>query len=77
MNVGGIEKALVEMLKIIPYELYEVDLLLEEPEGVYMSEIPEQVHMVYNPTIANCLYKSRKKQIADYEKLMKNIEQRM
>lgn len=68
MNVGGIEKALIEMLKIIPYELYEVDLLLEEPEGIYMSEIPAQVNMVYNPTIANCLYKSRKKQIAELAK---------
>lgn len=65
MNVGGIEKALVEMLKIMPYDLYEVDLLLEEPEGVYMSEIPKEVNMVYNPTIANCLYKSRKKQIKE------------
>ena len=65
MNVGGIEKALAEMLKIIPYDIYEVDLLLEEPEGIYMSEIPPQVNMVYNPTIANCLYKSRKKQILE------------
>ena len=65
MNVGGIEKALAEMLKIIPYDIYEVDLLLEEPEGIYMSEIPPKVNMVYNPTIANCLYKSRKKQILE------------
>lgn len=65
MNVGGIEKALAEMLKIIPYDVYDVDLLLEEPEGIYMSEIPKEVNMVYNPTIANCLYKSRKKQIME------------
>lgn len=63
LNVGGIEKALVEMLKIIPYDKYSVDLVLEEPEGVYLEEVPKEVNIIENPTIADCLYKSRKLQI--------------
>ena len=66
LNVGGIEKALVEMLKIIPYDKYSVDLLLEEPEGVYLKEVPNEVHIVENPTIAACLYRSRKQQVKEY-----------
>lgn len=66
LNVGGIEKALVEMLKIIPYDKHNVDLLLEEPEGVYLNDLPKEVKIIRNNTIANCLYKSRELQVKEY-----------
>ena len=46
MNVGGVEKALLDILKHIDYEKYEVDLLLFEEIGDYSSEIPSQVNIV-------------------------------
>lgn len=45
LNTGGVEKSLVDILKHLDYEKYEVDLLLLEELGDYASEIPEQVHV--------------------------------
>ena len=63
MNVGGIEKALIEMLKIIPYEKYDVTLLLEQCEGVYLKDIPKEVQVITDDNIRYCLYSSRKQQL--------------
>lgn len=45
LNTGGVEKSLLDILKHLDYEKYEVDLLLLEELGDYASEIPEQVHV--------------------------------
>lgn len=42
---GGVEKSLLDILKHLDYEKFEVDLLLLEELGDYASEIPEQVHV--------------------------------
>ena len=38
---GGVEKSLLDILKHLDYEKFEVDLLLLEELGDYASEIPE------------------------------------
>ena len=43
LNVGGIEKALVNLLNNIDYDKYNVHLLLERKTGVWLSAIPKQV----------------------------------
>lgn len=49
MNVGGVEKSLVDLLKSIDYKEHEVDLLLFEGFGDYMSQIPVEVNIIsYN-----------------------------
>lgn len=45
LNTGGVEKSLVDILKHLDYEKYEVDLLLLEELGDYAAEIPAQVHI--------------------------------
>lgn len=45
VNTGGVEKSLLDILKHLDYEKFEVDLLLLEELGDYASEIPEQVHV--------------------------------
>lgn len=45
LNTGGVEKSLLDILKHLDYENFEVDLLLLEELGDYASEIPEQVHV--------------------------------
>ena len=45
LNTGGVEKSLLDILKHLDYEKFEVDLLLLEELGDYASEIPEQVHV--------------------------------
>lgn len=45
LNVGGVEKSLIDILKHLNYEKYEVDLLLLEETGDYENEIPGSVNV--------------------------------
>ena len=45
LNVGGVEKSLVDLLKAIDYDKYEVDLVLFEELGDYIDEIPKNVNI--------------------------------
>jgi glycosyltransferase involved in cell wall biosynthesis len=58
MNVGGVEKSLLDILRHLDYGKCDVDLLLLEDLGDYIQEVPPQVHVVfkdltntYGPTI--------------------------
>lgn len=46
LNVGGVEKALVDLLRWIDYDSYDVDLLLLEGEGDYRPQVPGQVRVI-------------------------------
>lgn len=66
LNTGGVERSLVDVLKHIDYDRYDVDLLLFEGEGEYRSEIPREVHVyayditpIYGPLLQT-LWKSIK-----------------
>lgn len=48
--IGGVEKALVDLLSSIDYERYDVDLLLLEGEGEYREYVPEQVRILQSDT---------------------------
>lgn len=45
MCFGGIERALINLLKNIDYSKYEVSLILQKKEGDFLSEIPSQVNV--------------------------------
>lgn len=47
LNVGGVEKSLVDLLKAIDYDKYEVDLVLFEELGDYIDEIPKSVNIKF------------------------------
>ncbi len=47
LHVGGVEKALVDLLSWIDYDRYDVDLLLLEGEGEYRNLLPEKVHVLH------------------------------
>lgn len=47
MNVGGTEKAFLNLLEEIPQDEYDVTLLLLENKGGFMSYIPEWVHVEF------------------------------
>lgn len=47
LNGGGAEKALIELLKLIDYTKYKVDLFLEFRSGPYISEVPKQVNVMH------------------------------
>lgn len=46
MNVGGVEKSLLSLLNTMDREKYEVDLLLLESCGGFMTEIPKWVNVI-------------------------------
>lgn len=45
MNTGGVEKSLLDVLKHLDYDKFEVELLLLEEMGDYTPELPKQVHV--------------------------------
>lgn len=44
--VGGVERSLVNLLRSLDFDEYEVTLLLLEGEGDYIKEVPETVRIV-------------------------------
>ncbi len=52
LNVGGVERSLVDTLKHLDYKKHNVDLLLLEDLGDYISEIPKQVNIILKDTRA-------------------------
>ena len=46
MEIGGIEKSLIGILKNIDYEKYDVDLLLLKTNGAYINDIPNTVNII-------------------------------
>ncbi len=46
MVIGGIEKALINLLKNLDPEKYEVDLLFQERGGEFFSKLPEWVNIL-------------------------------
>lgn len=47
MCVGGVERVLLELLKSLDYDRYEVTLYLRSSEGELLSEVDERVHIRY------------------------------
>lgn len=54
LNVGGAEKALVSLLQVMDYDRYNVDLLLFRREGLFLKQVPSQVHIL--PELENYKY---------------------
>lgn len=46
MEIGGIEKALIGLLKRIDYNKYNVDLMLLKTNGILMKDIPKNVNII-------------------------------
>lgn len=46
MEIGGIERSLINMLEAFDYELYNVDLLVFEHRGDFMKLIPDHVNLI-------------------------------
>ena len=49
LDIGGIETALINILKNFDYDKYEVTLFLEKNEGIFLNDIPKCVKIInYN-----------------------------
>ncbi|MBQ9071776.1 MAG: O-antigen ligase family protein [Bacilli bacterium] len=53
LRIGGIEKALITLLKNIDYNKYDVDLMLETKSGELLNEVPVCVNIIEYNTSCN------------------------
>lgn len=51
MNIGGAEKSLVNLLNLLDYGVYDVDLLLFQRRGDFLPQIPKKVNVISVPEI--------------------------
>ncbi|MFE4764107.1 glycosyltransferase [Bacillus mycoides] len=47
MNIGGTEKALLNMVAEIPKDKYDITILMLEEKGEFLEFIPDEVHVEY------------------------------
>ena len=47
LNIGGIERSLINMLNIVDYSKYEIDLYLFEKDNIYIKDINKNVNIHY------------------------------
>ncbi|WP_088079137.1 glycosyltransferase [Bacillus mycoides] len=47
MNIGGTEKALLNMVAEIPKDKYDITILMLEEKGEFLEFIPEEIHVEY------------------------------
>jgi glycosyltransferase involved in cell wall biosynthesis len=47
LNVGGVENSLLNVLKSMDYNDYDIDLILFEQLGDYANEVPKEVNIFY------------------------------
>ena len=58
LNIGGIQKALLNLLNIIDYQKFEIDLYLIEKNNILLNELNNNVNVCYfkkNPRFYNFL----------------------
>lgn len=63
MNIGGAEKSLVELSKIINYEKYSVELLLLEGKGVLLEDLDHRMKVIYADSICQSVLKGVSKSV--------------
>lgn len=56
LGFGGAERSLVNLLNELPREKYEVDLLLFQRKGSFLTQLPDWVKVLETPKELNCLY---------------------
>ncbi len=57
---GGAERSLVNLLQLLDYDRYNVDLLLFQTEGMFLKQVPEKVNIISNCDKLHTLYENKK-----------------
>ncbi|MBP3962399.1 glycosyltransferase [Paenibacillus lignilyticus] len=58
LTTGGAEKSLVNLLNLFDYTKYKVELLLFKHEGVFIKQVPNEVHILSIPNTLKYAFKS-------------------
>ena len=56
MGYGGAERALVNLLEVLPRNKYQVDLLCFQRKGDFLAQLPEWVNVLETPAELKALY---------------------
>lgn len=56
LKVGGAEKSLVNLLNLIDYTKYDVDLMLFQKQGAFLEQLPKEVTLLEMKPNAKALY---------------------
>ena len=60
LDIGGIEKALVTLVNYLCQKDYEITIVLEKKQGVFLKEINPQINIIeYNPSEAKNVLKRK------------------
>lgn len=73
LNNGGAERSLVNLLTEIDSNKYEIDLLLFTREGMFLSQVPQNVNIIEGPKVLENLYTQNKKNVTVKLRLYKYI----
>lgn len=57
---GGAERSLVNLLQLLDYDRYNVDLLLFQNEGMFLKQVPKEVNIISNCNKLYTLYDNNK-----------------
>lgn len=63
-HIGGVEKTLIEWIKTISPERFEIHLYLINLEGELIEEIPDYVKFIQIPDLSNILNGSFRRRIS-------------
>lgn len=56
LNSGGAERSLVNLLQLINYDMYSVDLIAFKERGPLLNEIPDKVNIIHDVDVLHYLY---------------------
>lgn len=60
LNAGGAEKSLVSLLNTLPKDKYNIDVLVNRKEGIFVPLIPNYINIIESPFPHGCLMHSPK-----------------
>ena len=46
LDAGGAEKSLVSLLNSLSLDLFDIDLMAINPNGIFRNQIPDKVHLI-------------------------------
>lgn len=58
MDNGGAERALLNLIEELPAEEFDIDLLLLNPSGLFMDQIPSKVNLLQTPDVVRDCFTS-------------------
>ena len=47
LRCGGIEKSLIDLMKKLDYDRYEIDLIMFSEQGQFLEEVPTEVNIIH------------------------------